>query len=126
MKKLLLVLLFLCPVLLFAQVRKVVVKEFENGKPQVIYYVKGKGENPEKIKEEVYFENGNMDYSGEFKAGVENGEWKYYYENGTIKAVEYWKNGEEDGTWKEYHPDGKLAREIYYKAGKKIKTEVKS
>lgn len=126
MRRFICLLFILFPLLVFGQTRKVIVKTFPDGKPQVVYYVKGKGENPEKVKEEVYFENGNMEYSGEFKSGVEHGEWRYYYENGTLKAIETWKNGEEDGVWKEYHPDGRLAREIYYKAGKKIKTEVKS
>lgn len=106
---------------LFAQ-KKVVVKEFSNGKPEVIYYTKVIDGVEQKVKEEAYYENGNMEYSGEYKNDTEHGKWNYYYENGNIKAEEQWSNGTENGTFKEYHPDGKLAREIIYKNGKKMKT----
>ncbi|MFZ5554012.1 MAG: toxin-antitoxin system YwqK family antitoxin [Bacteroidota bacterium] len=103
--------------------KKVVVKEFPNGKPEVIIYVKVVDGVEVKVKEEAYYENGNMEYSGEYnKEGAEHGTWKYWYENGKIKAEEKWTNGMENGTFKEYHPDGKLAREIIYKNGKKLKT----
>lgn len=108
-----------------AQVRKVVIKTFPSGQPEVIYHLKGKEMNAEKVKEEVYYENGKLEYTGEFKNGTEHGEWVYYYPSGNIKAKEYWKNGVEHGTWKEYHPDGQLAREIVYKDGKIVDTVVK-
>lgn len=103
---------------------KVIVKTHANGKPHVVYYMKGKGESAQKVKEEVYYENGKLEYSGEYKNGIENGEWRYYYENGNLKAIEVWKNGVENGTWKEYHPDGRLARELIYKNGKLVDTIV--
>ena len=107
--------------LLFSQ-KKVIIKEFADGKPEVIIYVKVIDGTEQKVKEEAYYENGNMEYSGEYKNGTEHGTWIYYYENGNKKAEEKWSNGSEHGTFKEYHPDGKLAREIIYKNGKKIKT----
>ncbi|MBX7094403.1 MAG: hypothetical protein K1X56_06770 [Flavobacteriales bacterium] len=110
-------LLFFSSLVASAQVRKVVIRQYANGNPEVIYYLKGKEMNAEKIKEEVFYESGKMEYSGQYKNGVEHGEWVYYYENGNIKAKEYWKEGVENGVWKEYHPDGKLAREIIYKDG---------
>lgn len=125
MKWLVSVLMLWISTLASAQINKVVVKEYPNGKPEVIYYLKGKEANAEKIKEEVYFENGKLEYSGEFKNGKENGEWIYYYQNGNIKAKEYWKNGVENGTWKEFHPDGQLARELVYKDGVLKETIVK-
>jgi len=102
--------------------KKTVVKEFANGKPEVIIYTKIIDGDEQKVKEEAFYKNGNMEYSGEYKNGTEHGTWKYYYENGKIKAEEHWNNGTEHGTFKEYHTDGQLAREIIYKNGKKIKT----
>ena len=105
--------------------QKVVVKEHPDGTPHVIFYMSGKGSKAVKVKEEGYYPNGNMEYSGEVKNNAENGEWKYYYENGNIKAIEFWKNGVETGTWKEFHPDGQLATETVYKNGKVIQTITK-
>lgn len=126
MRKSLKILILLLPLLasaesLFSQ-KKTVVKEFTNGKPEVIIYTKVIDGEEQKVKEEAFYENGNMEYSGEYKNGTEHGTWKYFYENGKIKAEEKWNNGIENGTFKEFHPDGKLAREIVYKNGKKIKT----
>lgn len=126
MRILILLFLFFTGTAVFGQMHKVVVKTYSNGQPEVIYYLKGKEANAEKVKEEVFYENGKLEYTGEFKNGVENGEWVYYYQNGNIKAREYWKNGVESGTWKEYHPDGKLAREIIYKDGVIKETIVKN
>ena len=100
---------------------KIIVKKHDNGKPHVIVYVKGNKRIKEKVKEEVYYENGNLDYSGEYKNGVEHGEWKYYYKHGTIMAEEQYKKGREDGVFKEYHPDGQLKKEIHYNNGQLIK-----
>jgi antitoxin component YwqK of YwqJK toxin-antitoxin module len=124
MKKFPLLLFFLMiTVLSYSQGRKVVVKEHANGKPHIIYYMDGTGPKAVKIKEEGYYANGNMEYSGHVKNGVEHGEWRYYYENGNLRAIENWKNGREEGVWKEFHPDGQLAREVVYKNGKVIQTK---
>ncbi len=93
-----------------------------NGKPEVVIYMKGKGDDAQKVMEKVYYPNGQMEYVGHFLNGVENGEWVYYYENGTRKFVEHWKEGLEDGIHYDYSPDGQVYRELHYEKGKLLKT----
>jgi antitoxin component YwqK of YwqJK toxin-antitoxin module len=102
--------------------QKVIQKKFDDGSPHVIGYYSEFFLKKVLVKQEVYYENGNLEYSGEWKFGKEHGEWIYYHENGKEKAHEYWSNGKEDGVWKEYDEKGKLLKEITYKNGKLIKT----
>lgn len=97
-----------------------VMKKFPDGSPYIVWYVVEKNGKKEKVKEEVYFRNGNLDYVGNFKNGVEHGEWVYYYENGKKKAVEVWKNGKETGIFLEFNEDGSLKLEQHYKNGKLV------
>lgn len=116
-------LLSLCMILAFSAFgqTKHIVKSWPDGSPQVIVYTKGKGAKQVKVKEEGYFESGILDYTGNFKNGVEHGEWVYYYQDGTKKFVEFYKNGVEDGIQYEYHPDGQLRSELHYKNGQLLK-----
>jgi TonB family protein len=41
----------------------------------------------------IYNNSGRLNYSREFKAGVQNGEVKGYYENGRIRRLEHYKDG---------------------------------
>ena len=96
-------------------------KKFDDGKPYIVWYVVQKGNKKIKVKEEIYYANGNLDYVGNFKGGVEHGTWTYYYENGSKKAVETWNNGKEIGVHLEFNPDGSLKLESHYKNGKLVK-----
>ena len=91
-----------------------VVAEHDDGSPSIIVYIKG---TDEKVKEEGYYENGNLEYVGNYKDGKEHGEFLYYYEDGTLQYEENWKNGLEHGTTKEYAPDGQLVLEQEWKNG---------
>lgn len=94
-----------------------IVAQHDNGNPSVVVYIKGKGKNQEKVKEEGYYENGTLEYVGEFKNGLEHGTFLYYYEDGTLHIEEEWKNGKENGKVFEYSPDGQLALEQTWKDG---------
>ena len=98
-----------------------VASQHPNGKPEVVIYMKGKGEEAEKVMEKVYYPNGQMEYVGRFANGVENGEWLYFYEDGTRKSSEMWENGQEHGTFLDYAPDGQVSREVQYDHGRVIK-----
>lgn len=100
---------------------KFVAASHPNGKPEVVVYMKGKGEDAEKVMEKVYYPNGQMEYVGHFENGVEQGEWMYYYENGTKKFKEIWDKGLEDGIHLDYSPDGQIYRELYYDHGRLVK-----
>jgi periplasmic protein TonB len=41
----------------------------------------------------IYYNSGRLNYSREFKAGVQNGEVKGYYENGRIRRLEQYRDG---------------------------------
>lgn len=94
-----------------------VVAEHDNGMPSVIVYVKG----DQKVMEEGYFANGNLEYVGHFKKGVEHGDFLYYYDDGTLHIHEEWKNGVEHGTTLEYAPDGQLVLEQEWKDGNMVR-----
>ncbi|MBK9288362.1 MAG: hypothetical protein IPN38_11940 [Flavobacteriales bacterium] len=100
---------------------KFVASSHGNGKPEVVIYMKGKGEEAQKVMEKVYYTNGQLEYVGHFENGVESGEWTYYYENGTKKYVEHWE-GMEHGIQYDYAPDGQVYRELHYDHGNLVKT----
>lgn len=100
---------------------KFVAASHPNGKPEVVVFMKGKGEDAEKVMEKVYYPNGQLEYIGRFENGVEQGEWLYYYENGTKKFKEVWDKGEENGIQLDYSPDGQVYRELHYDHGRLVK-----
>ena len=116
-----LLLLLLSLLLMACGTSKFVASSHPNGKPEVVIYMKGKGEEAEKVMEKVYYDNGQLEYVGHFEKGVEHGEWTYYYENGTKKFVENWANGVEQGIFYDYSPDGQVRREIHYDKGRVVK-----
>lgn len=92
-----------------------------NGKPEVVVYMKGKGEEAVKVMEKVYYASGQIEYIGRFENGVEHGQWMYYYENGVKKYAETWEHGLEHGIHYDYSPDGQVYRELHYDRGRLVK-----
>ncbi len=101
--------------------KKYVAASHPNGRPEVVIYMKGKGEDAVKVMEKVFYPNGQLEYIGHFEKGVEHGEWIYYYDNGTRKFVENWENGLEHGLHLDYSPDGQVYRELHYEHGRVVK-----
>jgi antitoxin component YwqK of YwqJK toxin-antitoxin module len=115
-------LLLLLPVLLLScSTKKFVAASHPNGNPEVVIYMKGKGEDAVKVMEKVYYPNGKIEYIGRFEDGVEHGEWVYYYETGVRKYLEVWRNGVEHGVHLDYSPDGQVYRELHYENGHLVK-----
>ncbi|SRR5690606_34584038 len=94
-----------------------VVSTYDDGTPEFVVWMKGSAENEKIVKEEAYFPNGKVEYTGFYKNGVEDGVWTYYYDNGNKKLEETYKAGIEDGVRYEYAPDGSLRAEFHYKNG---------
>jgi antitoxin component YwqK of YwqJK toxin-antitoxin module len=94
-------------------------RKHENGKEYVVLYFNN--ESGELVKEEVYFSNGKLQWTGNYKKNLENGTWKFYFESGKIKSEETYLNGKEHGTSIEYDEKGKKIKESYWKHGKLIK-----
>ena len=107
--------------LLSCSTHKFVAASHPNNKPEVVVYMKGKGEEAVKVMEKVYYPNGQLEYVGRFENGVEHGLWEYYYENGTRKYTESWANGKEHGVHLDYSPDGQVYRELHFENGRMVK-----
>lgn len=94
-------------------------RKHSNGKEHVVIFLdKATGDL---MKEEVYFPNGKMQWTGTYKKNIENGTWQFFYENGKLKTVETYLNGKEHGTSTHYNESGKKVREEFWKHGKLIK-----
>ncbi len=117
------IILLLLPALLLwsCSTKKFVASSHPNGEQEVVIYMKGKGEDAEKVMEKVYYPNGQLEYVGRFENGVEHGVWMYYYDNGTKKYQETWENGMEQGIHLDYSPDGQVYRELHYDKGRLVK-----
>ena len=98
-----------------ADLQKHVVRSHSNGSPYVVVYTLGEGN--ERVREELYYDNGQLDYIGNYKGGVEHGEWIYYWENGNIKSYEYYEDGREQCVAYECNEQGVRIREFYYMNG---------
>ncbi|MFZ4784564.1 MAG: toxin-antitoxin system YwqK family antitoxin [Flavobacteriales bacterium] len=98
---------------------KQVMRKHPNGKPYVVIYFDNA--THEMVKEEVFFANGNLQWTGTYKNEMENGVWKYYYENGKLKSEQNYTNGKEDGICTDYDANGKKIKESHYSKGKLIK-----
>lgn len=105
---------------LYAQ-KEHVVSTHEDGTPEFVVWMKGSPGSEKIVKEEAYFEDGKVEYTGHYKNGVEDGLWTYYYENGNKKYEETYKNGVEHGVRYEYAPDGSLRVEIHFDKGRVVK-----
>ncbi|MFT7613014.1 MAG: antitoxin component YwqK of YwqJK toxin-antitoxin module [Parvicellaceae bacterium] len=111
--------------LVFSQSKDtLVLKKYTDGKPQVVVFFKIEDGLHKKVKENVYYSNGNLNYSGEVLDGVEHGKWEHYYEDGTKLSEGNYLFGRENGSFKTYYPDGRLAESSTYNMGirKKHKT----
>ena len=64
-----------------------------------------------------YYENGQIETTGEYRNDKEEGIHKEYYENGQLKTIGEYKNGEEEGIHKEYSDNGNLKELITYVNG---------
>jgi antitoxin component YwqK of YwqJK toxin-antitoxin module len=101
--------------------KRFVAASHPNGKPEVVIYLKGKGEDAEKVMEKVYYPSGQVEYIGRFRNVVEHGTWEYFYENGIRKFKEEWVDGLEHGVHLDYAPDGKVYRELHYEQGRLVR-----
>jgi antitoxin component YwqK of YwqJK toxin-antitoxin module len=96
-----------------------VVRRHKNGTEYVVVYTKGP--NYERVREELYYDNGQLDYVGNYQRGVEHGEWIYYWRNGNMKSIEYYEKGRENGIMWDFDDTGKKIREYKYMRGILVK-----
>lgn len=96
-----------------------VMRKYPSGKEHVVLYFDS--ETGDMLKEEVYFESGRVQWSGDYKNGVEDGTWTFYYESGRVKVSETYSNGKEHGLRTEYDSSGRKVKEEQWKHGKLMK-----
>ncbi len=65
----------------------------------------------------LFYDDGKLMATGEYKNDKRTGKWQFYYKNGQIQQTGYYKNGQPNGKWVWYYPDGKLLRVEYYVNG---------
>jgi antitoxin component YwqK of YwqJK toxin-antitoxin module len=96
-----------------------VMRMHDNGQEHVVLYFDKMSKDL--MKEEVFFPNGNLQWTGTYKSGKEDGTWQFFYSNGNIKTVENYEGGKEHGVTTHFNEQGKKTKEEFWKHGKKIK-----
>ena len=66
---------------------------------------------------ESFYENGQLDYRGNYKNGKKEGLWESYYTNGQFRRKENYKDGKLDGLWERFYENGQLLYRRNYKNG---------
>jgi hypothetical protein len=59
-------------------------------------------ENGKQGEWEKYFQNGQLDYIGNYKNGKKNGYWEIYFEDGQLYYKGNYEDGNRVGYWEEY------------------------
>lgn len=64
-----------------------------------------------------YYENGQLECTGDFDNDEPTGKWTWFYKNGLIKSEGTFIKGKADGRWLKYNEDGFTCRIINYRLG---------
>ena len=67
---------------------------------------------------EVYFNNGQLHFSGNYKIGKLDGFWQWYHKNGQLETKGNYNNGKKDGFWESFYPNGQFGGKGNFKDGK--------
>lgn len=60
----------------------------------------------EQTEEDLYYENGQVKFSGSRKNEVNHGTWTWYYENGQKMLQGRFEEGSREGIWTQYDTNG--------------------
>ena len=93
MKKLLLILLFCAPPMIYAQDLS----------------------SNEDVMEKRWHENGQLEFEGNYKYGKKHGQHKWWYPNGQLEFEEHYVNGKKHGLFKGWWKNGQLDYEGVFK-----------
>lgn len=96
-----------------------VMRKHVNGKEHVVLYFDK--ETGDLLKEEVFYADGKVNWTGNYKRNVEHGVWQFYHPNGKLKTSETYNNGKEDGISVHYAESGKKIKEEHWRNGKLVK-----
>ena len=91
------------------ELEREVVEQWTGEQPKLIAFYKIEGGRRVKVKEEKFYENGQMEYTGEFTPdGHRQGMWKYWYPNGNLWSEGEFEGGRRTGLAKVYYENGQL------------------
>ena len=69
---------------------------------------------------ESYYENGQLNWKGNYKDDCLDGPWEYYYDNGQLSYKGNYIGGKEDGIFEHYKENGRFHKKEKWKNGKVI------
>ena len=73
----------------------------------------------------MYYQNGKVVLSKEYKDGIDNGIENEYYKDGSFKRKGAFVNGKEEGIWESFYPNGQVKLRSKYKQGELFDTATK-
>jgi antitoxin component YwqK of YwqJK toxin-antitoxin module len=65
-------------------------------------------------KETIYYDNGNVKYSGSFKNGEMHGVWKFFRRDGSVMRAGKMNQGKQIGIWITYDRNGSAVKETNF------------
>ena len=68
----------------------------------------------------LYYENGDLEISGNLANNMNEGQWQYFYESEQIESEGNFKDNLPDGIWKWYYRSGNLREEGQFLMGKRF------
>lgn len=90
-------------------VHEKVVQTYPNGNKMLVYAYTGSEENPTRVAEYMYYEDGALQFEKHFtgKPEVPDGQWNYYFDNGQLFATADFSQHKEFGSrWEFYNRNG--------------------
>lgn len=77
--------------------------------PKLVGYYEVRESERVKVKEEKFYEDGQIEYEGGLDPkGRRHGTWRYYYTNGQLWSLGEYENGLMEGKKEVYWPDGTM------------------
>ena len=67
---------------------------------------------------ESYFENGQLNWKGNYKNDNLDGPWEYYHKNGQLSFKGNYVDGKEEGSFEHFKENGKFEKRETWKNGK--------
>jgi antitoxin component YwqK of YwqJK toxin-antitoxin module len=101
---------------------RVVKAKYEEGMDKEVWlYKRNIFGKKKKIKEIVYFKNGNKENEIDYKYGKVNGRARMWYENGRLRVEATYKDNKTHGVRIAYHKNGKVFCRAEYDEGKLLR-----
>ncbi len=94
-----------------------IIERYPNNSPKLVKHYNNTDTTTNYFAETGFYQNGNKQYTGQFKNNKRNGKWAYWYENGTIWSKGFYNNGLRSGKSQVYHKNGNIFFTGYYKNG---------